>query len=1170
MKRFRSLIALALALSLVVLSPGSSAYHAVAQTMGASVNGSAATGVTGVVGANLGRTTGVDAIAALSPSALTLSSVLAAPSLAPSALLNAAVLPAASAVSPRSVKAAMPAALQAIVPAAAKATTEPYGEEVSLPHAVGKGLETLKTNLSAASAAEKPAETQAAEARKQFDGEALKSDLSAPVAADVSVKSNAVALTAAKKDDKGMPDSGDAHDGTGRPVDNDGAIDDLGNPSRRGGEGGPDDRSDPDQSNRGGSGLFGNVALGLAGGGVAAAAVFTLGSLAIFPMIILSLVLHEIGHARMADRLGDPTSRLGTYEAIDWRRIGETRFESFRLIMPHKTVRADRGSLNPLTWGSHIDPFMTILVPIITFMTMGMMFGGARPVQFDDRYFKNPARDEALVSIAGPAVNAGLAIAGAFAITGALAAGLGAGVVAMLVSFVFLNVMLGLINLIPLPMFDGSRILKAFLPAAARDRVEAVFEWLGPMGALLPLMLLFWLAGGPILAGLVFVTKAIIGTALSVTGVQLASAFLPAVAALGLAVGQLGAAAPAAPAPPNNSGAAAGGGNAPVDLIVMFGEKKTTLHDAHISSVDVNLPSGVEQYTRLQQAMLAQLESAGLDSAALEPYKGTPLATYARINAATIRVDGAVAAEFTKQMVERGFAVYPNAERKIIRPVPVTPEQMDPAVRNAVTMDENLKITKADLVQAEAVKQWGKPDLGFWAGLWTKIFKSAPPQPKFGVIDSGADISHPLLKRVKEVKNMTSGENKDDIGHGSWVTSTVLHMAPWSKNTTHYKTFLNGSATLDDILKSLTQAGNDGNLVISNSWGDDEGDRDGPDAQLVKKLAQEGHIMVFAAGNAGSGKNTIGSPAIVTYKDPTTGAIRVVSVAAAGRDKKIAYFSSRGPGSPKTAKDPNYKDQRPDLTAVGYNIEGAWPAALGDADRTDGEKGPVKAISGTSMSTPGVAGALALLAMMFGVTEKGAKLDAIVNAVMATLEKTGQGPDNEGEGFLNLKAAYDRLVPTREAQARYRDLQNQYGGIERTISPFLDYRPGMLSDEAYGRQLSRMDGAIRDMAALRALYPGIDDLSRSEKQREALSSDVAAYKALQSRLSDLEYFRNMSGTWRYGVMVEAEMFSRVTTEIEQITGRLKAMESADSTLAYRAAGPIKRLILNATGAAPKP
>jgi Zn-dependent protease len=990
MKRFRSAIALTLSLALVILSPGSSAYHAAAQTMGASVNGASSAGVSGSVGANLGRTMGVNAIPALAPSSLNLSPLLSAPSITPTALQNAAVIPAASVVAPIVANAAIsPAALRALTPAAVKAMTAANAASAKAAVPAQSVMAALKVKISAPSAVEKPAEAQAAQARQQFDGAALKSDLSAPVASDMTVKSNRTALTAARKDSgKDMPEPG--VDENGNPT-KDGGIDDLGNPSRTGGEGGPDDRSDPDQNDRGGnSGLFGMFGVGLLGGVAATVAGLSFGTIAMFPMIILSLVLHEIGHARMADKLGDPTARL-----------------------------QNRASFNPRHWMTHVDPIWTLLVPAITFITMGMIFGGARPVPVETRYFKNPVKDMALVALAGPAVNMGLAAAGALAVTGALAAGLGAGVVAMLGMFVFLNVLLAVFNLIPLPPLDGSHMLKAFLPEQARNAMDGFMAKLGPMGVLLPMMLIFYVAGGAIAGASMFIAKLLIGGVMSVTGVQMAGAFLPAVAALGLAVGQIGAGqsasraaaetAPAGPSAPSNGGAASNGGNAPVDLIVMFGEKQTKLHDAHISNVDVNLPSGVEQYTRLQQAMLAQLETAGLDSAALDPYKGTPLATYARINAATIRVDGAAVAEFTKDMAGRGFTVYANAERKIIRPVPVTPEQMDPASRNAVTMDENLKIVKADTVQAEAVKMWGKPELGFWSGLWAKVFKTEAPQPKFGVIDSGADLSHPLLKRVKEVKNMTSGANVDDIGHGSWVTSTVLHMAPWSRNTTHYKTFLNGSATTDDILKALTQAGNDGNLVISNSWGDDEGDPTGPDAQLVLKLAQEGHIMVFAAGNAGSGKNTIGAPAIVTYKDAKTGAIRVVSVAAAGRDKKIAYFSSRGPGSPKTAKDPNYKDHRPDLTAVGYNIEGAWPAALGDADRTDGEKGPVKAISGTSMSTPGVAGALALLAMMFGVTEKGEKLDAIVNAVMSTLEKTGQSVDAEGEGFMNVEAAYQKL-----------------------------------------------------------------------------------------------------------------------------------------------------------------
>ena len=1042
MKRFRSQIALALSLALVVLSPGSSAYHAAAQTVGAAANGSASAGVSGVSGASLGRASGASSIPALTVPALTLSPALSAPSIVPSALPGAAVPVAApvAAKTAAAVKATAPVVPAKAVPAGANAAP--------VKSVIAAAVGTLGTVVSGPSVGAMSAETQAAEAALRFDGSFARKKDSGKDMPDQDIDENgnpsrdggideignprrtggeggpddrsdpdyggrggndglfgalrqgrlnafaagdkaAVSLRSAKKDSgKGMPDQD--IDENGNPS-RDGGIDELGNPRRTGGEGGPDDASDPDYGGRGGNdGLFGMFGIGLLGGAAAAVAGLSLGSIAMFPMIIGSLILHEIGHARMADKLGDPTARL-----------------------------QNRASFNPLHWKTHIDPVWTLLIPAATFLFAGFIFGGARPVPVEPRYFKNPVKDMALVALAGPAVNMGLAAAGALAVTGAVAAGLGTGVIAALGMFVFLNVLLAVFNLIPLPPLDGSHMLKAFLPYQARSAIDRVMERLGPMGMLLPMLMVFMVAGSAIVGASMFLAKLLIGGVMAATGVKMASAFLPALAALGLAFGQVGAGqkagraaaheAPAGPAGPARVGVASNGGNGPVDLIVMFGEKKTRLHDVHISNVDVNLPNGVEQYTRMQQAMLAQLETAGLDSGALEPYKGTPLATYARINAATIRVDGASAAEFMRSMAARGFTVYPNAERKIIRPVPVSPEDMDPGARNAVTMDENLRIVKADLVQAEAEKMWGKPVLGFWAGLWAKVFKTEAPQPRFGVIDSGADTTHPLLRRVKEVKNMTSGENIDDIGHGTWVHSTVLHMAPWSRNTTHYKTFVNGGATLDDILKALTQAGNDGNLVISNSWGDDGGDPDGPDAQLVRKLASEGHIMVFAAGNAGPRANTVGSPAIVTYKDPSTGAIRVVSVAAAGRDKKIAYFSSRGPGSPKTARDPNYKDHRPDLTAVGYNIEGAWPADLRDADRVDGEKGPVKAISGTSMSTPGVAGAIALLAMMFGVTEIGPKLDAVVNAVMSTLEKTGQSRDAEGEGFLNVEAAYKKL-----------------------------------------------------------------------------------------------------------------------------------------------------------------
>lgn len=470
------------------------------------------------------------------------------------------------------------------------------------------------------------------------------------------------------------------------------------------------------------------------------------------------------------------------------------------------------------------------------------------------------------------------------------------------------------------------------------------------------------------------------------------------------------AGAPASPdAPAQNVPAPAAVQGQPADIVVVF-KGAVVSQDIHLSLINVRARNGVGLYAQAEQALLGQMNQAGLDAQTLAAHQAAPVASYRRINAATLRVDSERADDFIALLRARGHAVFSNERRKIITPVPLNPETVDPQARGAVSMPETLRITKTEKVHKTAEGRWGPPDLGRASSLVLRLAGAAAPQPPVAVIDSGAETTHPLIRRVKKVVNLTNGKNEDDIGHGTWVTSMVLNFAQWLKNLTHYKAFVGGSASLDDILKALTAAANDGNIVISNSWGSDDGDPESPDSLLVRKLAEEGHIMVFAAGNEGPGGNTIGSPAIVYYKEARTGALRVISVAATDRDKKVASFSSRGPGSGKTKKKPGYPF-RPDLSSVGHYKEGAWPKALG-GDRNDPVFGPLRAISGTSMSTPDVAGAIALLCMLLGVTTRGEKLDAIVNALMATLEKTGQQPVAEGQGFLNVEAAYAALAET--------------------------------------------------------------------------------------------------------------------------------------------------------------
>lgn len=971
----------------------------------------------------------------------------------------------------------------------------------------------------------------------------------------------------AKSSKKDMPDSAEKTDGAGNPARRDGGLDELGNPSRRGDDAGPDSTADPDEGRGGDSApLFGvsPSALLAAGAGVS-----LIQPLLTLPLVMVSLILHEIGHAKAAAKLGDPTATL-----------------------------QGRASFNPAKWIRHVDPVMTVLLPLATYLTSGFIFGGAKPVPVDASYFKHPTRDMAKVAFAGPAVNLALAALGALAFTGAVAGGLGTVVLGALTAFVFINALLAVFNLMPILPLDGGHILLALLPARAAEALRGFYGRIGMLG-MVPIVAIAVLGGGAIMAAAAGLTHILIGASFAVTGVQLAGSVLPAMAALGLALGQLkgapvaklaASAPPAGPAAPGPAGASA----RPVDLVVMFSDKAKVTQDLHLSAVDPRAADYVRLYEGTQRGLLAELAFAGLTPDALSSYDATPIASYKRINAATIRVDAARAAEFEAALVAQGHKVFPNDRRKIIIPAPIVPEDADPTVRNAVTMAENLKITGADRVQAVAARRWGAPEMNPWQRFKSALglAPEAAPQPLVGVVDSGADTTHPLLKRVKEVKNATSGENVDDIGHGSWVTSMVLNYAPWAKNVTHYKTFLNGGATLDDILKALTMAANDGNLVISNSWGSDDGDPESPDSKLVAKLAGEGHIMVFAAGNAGPGKNTVGSPAIVQYKDAQTGAIRVLAVAAADRNKKIAYFSSRGPGSPKT-KGSDAFAHRPDLTGVGYNTDGAWPAALGDADRTDPVAGPLKAISGTSMSTPSIAGALVLLAMMFGVTSMGPKLDAVVNAVMATLEKTGKNSvDEEGQGFIDVEAAYELLYkqfnpgqtpPT--AILRYRRLKADAESILEYVDP--QSEANVLAGPHDPKVVESMLQDYREIAAARkaleAEYPMISHQSAGPVARAwarltgrvPVAAHVAEYRRLSAAVrreeEELRAYRRTAA--EQAAEVREELLQRLEDDIEPRgdadRAALRALLAAHPHVEYEAAGPWGRLWLRLTGRAPK-
>lgn len=180
------------------------------------------------------------------------------------------------------------------------------------------------------------------------------------------------------------------------------------------------------------------------------------------PVILFSMVAHEYAHGYAALRQGDPTA----YQ------------------------------LGRLTWNpiKHIDPLMTIVMPVMTYFFGSFIFGGAKPVPVVPRNYRNYRRGDIIVSMAGIVVNLGLYVVAALLLL--LFGLLGRAVPAltdtlailqvMMVMGVQFNLMLAMFNLLPLPPLDGSHVMKYLLPPAWALR----YQQLGMYGILILLFLM--------------------------------------------------------------------------------------------------------------------------------------------------------------------------------------------------------------------------------------------------------------------------------------------------------------------------------------------------------------------------------------------------------------------------------------------------------------------------------------------------------------------------------------------------------------------------------------------------------------------------------------------------------------------------------------------------------
>lgn len=183
-------------------------------------------------------------------------------------------------------------------------------------------------------------------------------------------------------------------------------------------------------------------------------------AIAIIP-VLFAIIIHEVAHGWVANYLGDPTARM----------LG-------------------RLSLNPI---KHIDPIGTILVPILMLALGGFLFGWAKSVPVDARNFRNPARDMIWVALAGPLSNLVMIFLWMLLLKANLMFFAAEPYLYVPLRYMTemgmqINLVLMVLNILPIPPLDGSKVLMGLLP----DRAAANLGRLEPYGFFIVLALVYF------------------------------------------------------------------------------------------------------------------------------------------------------------------------------------------------------------------------------------------------------------------------------------------------------------------------------------------------------------------------------------------------------------------------------------------------------------------------------------------------------------------------------------------------------------------------------------------------------------------------------------------------------------------------------------------------------
>ncbi|MEU6371633.1 S8 family serine peptidase [Streptomyces sp. NPDC046909] len=296
----------------------------------------------------------------------------------------------------------------------------------------------------------------------------------------------------------------------------------------------------------------------------------------------------------------------------------------------------------------------------------------------------------------------------------------------------------------------------------------------------------------------------------------------------------------------------------------------------------------------------------------------------------------------------------------------------------------------------KSVPQIGAP------AVWAKGYDGKGV--KVAVLDTGIDTTHPDLKgQVTAAKNFTSAATTGDkVGHGTHVASTIAGTG--AKSGGKYKGVAPGAKLLNGKVLDDSGEGDDSSILAGMEWAAEQGadiislslggtDMPGVDSleSTVDKLSEEkGILFTIAAGNEGdSGAQTIDSPG---------SAADALTVGAVDVHDKLADFSSLGPTADGALK--------PDVTAPGVDITAA-SAKGSEIAKEYGENPPgYVTISGTSMATPHVAGAAALLKQ----AHPDWTFKELKAALVGSARNDGYSPYAQGSGRIQVDKALDQSV----------------------------------------------------------------------------------------------------------------------------------------------------------------